>query len=434
MKKFLTCILVLTMLTVTAPKPAEALVIDVASIASKVSDWVGKITDMTSKITQQVSQIKQMATQGFSKEGLLNFAKGYLKDVGKNLASQAKNKLLEDTKAKEKAKLESDKSMHTETATAFYDEQTNIVNENISEVNSQLNQAKSELNSKKRERDSKKSAYEKMKERGTLEEIEKAFNKYNTLEGIVNELELEVKNLEGIKDDYEEQKDKLSEEKSKIGTAEDKDYARIENKIEAMRDTGEKIDFNVDVDGEEWDAVDMEKFSTDKEVYTQFIKKYFYDASNINGDTKENQIVQSQAEMERVMRARRQLIVDQAAQLLQLTASIRRNIPTRSAKVKEMFDGVTSTDSELQAIGYYSGTKIENMKALLLYAKLQTARLQYMAVKDLSTLTPYRNIYSGSNEDEIEGIDLQRYMLTSEEVNAIKEEKSKTVDLFEGAK
>ena len=87
MKKFLTCILVLTMLTVIAPKPAEALVIDVASIASKVSDWVGKITDMTSKITQQVSQIKQMATQGFSKEGLLNFAKGYLKDIYRSRAS-----------------------------------------------------------------------------------------------------------------------------------------------------------------------------------------------------------------------------------------------------------------------------------------------------------------------------------------------------------
>lgn len=432
MKKFLTCMLVLMMLTVAAPKPANALKIDAASIASKVSDWVGKITDMTTKITQQVSQIKQMATQGFSKEGLLNFAKGYLGDIGKNFAANVQQKLIEDTSKKERARLESDKELHKETGTAFYDGQTNIVESNINEINSLLNKSKSELNSKKRERDSKKTAYENMKARGSLEEIEIAFNEYNALEGDVNELELEVKDLESIKEDYEEQKKKLSEEKRKIENEEDADTLRIKSKLQSMKDSDNEIKFNADVGDEEWDKVSMDKFSTGEDIYAQFIKKYFYDERNIDGNTIENKIVQSQAEMERVMRARRQLIVDQAAQLLQLTASIRRNIPTRSAKVKEMFDGVTSTDSELQAIGYYSGTKIENMKALLLYAKLQTARLQYMAVKDLSTLTPYRNI--DSSEETIKGIDLKKYILTGDYVNKIKEEKSKTVDLFEGAK
>ena len=60
-------------------------------------------------------------------------------------------------------------------------------------------------------------------------------------------------------------------------------------------------------------------------------------------------MVAVQTETDRVMRERKKLLVDTAAHLLQVTATVRREIPERSKQVKEMFDGVRiSETTELQ--------------------------------------------------------------------------------------
>jgi hypothetical protein len=427
------------MLTAVAPKQAYALKIDIASIAAKVSDWVGKITDTTTKVTQQVSQVKQMATQGFSKEGLLNFAKGYLGnyvgDFAQRLKSSSQKEMIKDTEDKERKKLETELNAHVETTEIFYDVQIEFMGENIKALNDELRGVESELNSAKSARNSKKSAYNQIQNSGNMQEIDKAFNEYYVQESKVEELEIRRADLKEKIEEFNTQKNNLSNEKNKIGTNEDAEYVRIKAQQDAIVKAGERIDLSVDMsDDDEWDNDSViEKYTTEPEKYQEFVDRYFYDASKITSTETEQKIRDSQAEMDRVMRLRRQLIVENAAHLLQLTASIRRNIPKRTEKVKEMFDGVRSTDSELQAIGYYSGTKIENMRALLMYAKIQTAKLQYLAAKDLSKITPYRRkVDKGSNDESFSGFNLEKYILTGDYVNSIIEENSETVDLHAG--
>ena len=68
--------------------------------------------------------------------------------------------------------------------------------------------------------------------------------------------------------------------------------------------------------------------------------------------------------------------------------------------------------NELEAISSYSATRIENMRALLMYAKLQSARLQYMAARALLDAEMEKT----PNGNYLE-FNLDKYILTKEYVD-----------------
>jgi hypothetical protein len=339
----------------------------------------------------------------------------------------------EDTKEKEKGQLEDDKKFYQETSQKYYEVKNNVLNDNKTEMNESLIKVKSELARKEAQARTKKQNYEMIKSQSDdVEKISKAMEEYETVQAEVNELKLKQKDLEGNLNELEKSQKLLNDEASKIGTSEDPEYKAYEDKIKAL-ESSKDIEVNIganNVNGKEWDSEGlMQEFTISEENYKNFVKKYFYSEFNISGNVDK---LAYQTEMDKVLRSRKELVVNRAVHLLQVTATIRRELPERTNLIKEMYDGVRSSDNEFQAIGYYSGTKIENMRALLLYAKLQSAKLQYMAAKDLLIIEPRRR---GNVEDEEYEFNLSKYKLTDAYVNAIEDEANVGIDdAFKGIK
>lgn len=432
MRKIASYIMMIMMLTFVGAKPADALVLDPAALSAKISDWVGKINDAVTKVTNQISQIKQTASQlGQGKAALFAKGKEYLKKYKVSLMGKAVIK--EDTKEKEKGQLEDDKKFYQETSQKYYEVKNNVLNDNKTEMNESLIKVKSELARKEAQARTKKQNYEMIKSQSDdVEKISKAMEEYETVQAEVNELKLKQKDLEGNLNELEKSQKLLNDEASKIGTSEDPEYKAYEDKIKAL-ESSKDIEVNIganNVNGKEWDSEGlMQEFTISEENYKNFVKKYFYSEFNISGNVDK---LAYQTEMDKVLRSRKELVVNRAVHLLQVTATIRRELPERTNLIKEMYDGVRSSDNEFQAIGYYSGTKIENMRALLLYAKLQSAKLQYMAAKDLLIIEPRRR---GNVEDEEYEFNLSKYKLTDAYVNAIEDEANVGIDdAFKGIK
>lgn len=432
MRKIVSCIMIVMMLTFAGTKTADALVLDPAALSAKISEWVGKVTDAVTKVTQQISQVKQMAAQGFSKAELFTQGRNYLeKYLSNNPFGGLNNKAIEeDTKAKEKKQLEDDKDFYQETSEKYYEVKQKVVDENINKQKTDLQTTKTELKTAENTERVKKEQYEAIKKQtDDIEKVSKAHQEYEDASALVNELRLKKEELEHNVSELEKTRGLLKEEASKVGTSADKEYKAYEDKIKSLESSKDvEVEIKADnVDDMEWDAQGlMEKFTTNEEDYREFIKKYFYSDFNINSSGNVDRLAH-QTEMDRVMRSRKKLLVDSATHLLQVTATIRRELPERANLVKEMFDGVRSTDSEFQAIGYYSGTKVENIRALLLYAKLQSAKLQYIAAKELLVVEPRRR--GDANDEEYE-FNLGKYLLTDSYVKAIEDEANKEIDAF----
>lgn len=431
MKKIAIYILSISLLVSANVKPAEALILDPAALAAKISDWVGKINDAVSKITQQVSQIKQMAAQGFNKEALFGAFGDFLGSYGEKLIQQQRERIKKSTKEKEKQNLSDEQQHYAESSKKYYETKQKVVDENIKEAQSELSEAKGELsklNVKEKER-----RYNELVEKKAPEEkINAAYDEWQMAKMQEEELTLKIAEYEEKIKEMNAEKEKITEEASKVGTSEDPEYQAYEERIQAMEKT-EETEVSVDASEEEleeqWDTDGiLEKVTVDNETYKAFIEKYFYNENNITNDGDSKDLVSAQTETDRVMRDRKQLLVNTSTHLLQVTASLRREIPERSNRVKEMFDGVRSTDSEFQAVGYYSSTRIENARALLMYAKLLSAKLQYLAAKDLLVIDVRRTSMS---DEDFSRFNLTKYKLTDTYVNSIKEQSNKSVNLHE---
>ena len=424
MKKKIAIICIVTILTASAPQNAQALILDFPTLAAKISEWVGKITDATTKITQQVSQVKQMSSQGFNKEELFGIAEEYATSYGKNLLKVKMKKIVDGTKKKIRDKIEAEKEAQTETKNAYYDEKIAIMEESIQETETVYTQKLSEKTQKTVEVEQKKSYYESVK--GNLAEEPKALDDYMKAEMEYKELETVCKELEELLSDLEAQKGALEEEKAKVGTSEDPEYALYEKRLEEMDNEIEEADGDGGAeeimnksggDETEWDDEDIvDNFSPTEEDYKDFIDRYFYnpkDLSSAGADAR----IEHQTKIDAVTRERRFLLVNSAAHLLQVSATLRREIPVRSEIIDEMFQNTPASTGELEAISSYSATRIESMKALLMYAKLQSARLQYMAAKKLLSVEAIK-VPNGAYLE----YNLEKYILTKEDVDKAIEE------------
>ncbi len=437
-------------LVVCIAKPAFALKIDAAQIATKISDFTVKITDATSKVTDGISKAKEIASKGFNKEGLLAAVSSKLPfDLQKltnpnamlgDLLGEVTNGLqgavvskIETTLEKEQEILQAEINYYTESTKAYYDAQVEILNENINEVNSKIQEVERELTLKKQEVERKKAICNNAKKRGDDDAQELCID-YETISAEVTNLEMSSSELELAREDLEKSIDVLNDEASKVGTEEDSTYMQHQAELEALKNTNnEDVVIGAEIkEDDEWDSNGTaEKLAISDETYRAFLRKYFYDPTSVS--VKEDggtDLVEDQNEVERARRFRRQLVLSTASHLLQVSASVRREIPKISESTNEMYEGVISTDSELEAIGYYAGTRMENMRALLLYAKILSAKLQYMAAKDL-LITELRR-RGNVEEATMSNFELSRYKLTQEYVDAIEKESNEVRDLHKG--
>ena len=115
MKKLLNVIILATLINLASVRPASALIIDPASLAQKITEWVGKISDATNKIQQQIQQIKLSSLQGFKKDFLADVAGEYLKDYATDFAKKQIELAVKNSKEKEKKKLSDQQEFNKET-------------------------------------------------------------------------------------------------------------------------------------------------------------------------------------------------------------------------------------------------------------------------------------------------------------------------------
>jgi hypothetical protein len=108
-------------------------------------------------------------------------------------------------------------------------------------------------------------------------------------------------------------------------------------------------------------------------------------------------------------------MVNTAIHLLQVVTSTRREIPLQAHNLEAYANQTSYGKDELEAMSAYAATRIENAKALLLYAKVLSAKLQYIAARDLLNETLAKEIDDPTGNTKLyEPFDLGKYMLTPE--------------------
>ena len=381
------------------PVPAEALIIDAPTLAAKISEWAGKLADASTQITTHVSQAKQMTSQGFNKEELFGLAKEYATENGKKLVQEKMKKVVEGTKKKNKDKLQAEQDAYIEGRNLYYDEKIGIVEESIKETRSES-------------------------VKHIPGEAEKAQDEYMTAQMEYDALVAACTELDTLAITLESQRDTLENEKAKVGTSEDPQYVSYQTRLKELDADKEDETFVSKVADEEdieWSMKSnpdiVNQFTPTEEDYKKFIERYFYDPEELDSALGDEGRIMHQTKIDAVARERKYLLTNTAAHLLQVTATLRREIPVRTEVIDEMFKNTPKATGELEAISSYSATRIENMKALLMYAKLQSARLQYMAARELLNLNGVKTP-NGTYKD----FDLEKYILTKEYVDKIVKE------------
>lgn len=411
MKKILSVIILSAFLVTGNPKPAHAIIIDPGQIAAKIAEIVQDIADAVATGIEEVNKVKQMAAQGFNYQALIDkaaeFATKYAVDYFTHKILTKRFKEVEgDTNKQNKKVLEKDQENYKEATEALYDKQLEILEGEISTTNSAKMEAQSKMNEAKSKEASAKAAYEaetnpEAKNHKLMEymkwsaEAEKWTNDY---------FELDKKSIE-----LQKQKEYLLQEKNKIAS-EDEQYKALKERVDAMEEDKNEL-VAVDPGEAEWDEVDVEDFDINK-YYDKFVEQYFFDPKELGNSGKEG-LTAHQSRMDRIMRQRRYLVVNSAAHLMQVAASMRRSLPVEYKKNKEMFTSIGQDEGELAAMNVYSATRVENARALLMYAKLLCAKLQYQTARDL--------VKSDVQREKTENADfnLGKYILDSTDVEAM---------------
>lgn len=410
MKKILLIIVLSILLSFTNHKSAQALVIDFGQIAAKLSEVAEDITDTIGTGMEEINKIKQMGVQGFSFEELQKYGMSIL--LSNAQAKRSKKGIDKGTNAQNKQILTSEMEDYKEASHNLYDNQIKQTSEDMNKVCSQISATQSELADEQNKESQTKAEYE-----SATDPIEKQkkFDEYTKHSSNVQKLTADLAELQASCAELEEQKNKLQEEKDIVDNDEDEQYKALQARLDAMEDeTDSNQILVIDTDNEEWDKVSADKYVLGGKVYEDFIKKYFYNPEDL-GENSKNDTNAHQSRIDRVMRQRRFLVVNTAAHLLQVAASIRREIPSHYKHNDDIFNTLNE-GNEYAVMQTYSATRVESAKALLLYAKLLCAKLQYLAAHDLLKVDPKKNIDGKLNDVEF---DLSKYILTKDDVKAM---------------
>lgn len=422
MRKFLCILITTSMLFLSNVKPANAnIVFDLTEIVSEISEIVGKITDAAGKITNSVNMVKQTLAQGFSKEMLLNVVgKVAGKYINAFIASKTANKIVEAADEKNKEIYASE--------VEYYEAAT-----------------KEELNAKDKETKKQRAeviaAMAKMKIAMEAQEVavnlardkcnkalvgrKKLCEIYANEDTKLSKIVLEYRNLEAKKKELDEVQ--LDINKQKIDMREDPKLKKLEAKVadidqrikdkeaemEAKKREKEELIKKAKEEAQ-WDAEEslLEDFNVNEKDYEFFLNTYFYNTAEI--DETENKFTSSQGRRDDIVRARRQLLLDATIHLMQVTATLRADAASRRVLIEEFTKTTVEGEGETESISSYSATKIEYIRALLLYAKMQTAKLQYLSAKEIIDLNEDKHFEDAS--DYLQN-DLNRWRLSKSKIN-----------------
>lgn len=432
MKKIAMALILATFLISGNVKPAEALIVDPLQLATKVSGYLETIKESVEKVTQQINQIKMTITQGFTIEGLKKLAGQYISVGVLERAVQVRMSKIEANAKKKKVKEQEDKMKWDQaTKLRMYNDKLDIANKDMEilentakEVNTQIQQKGDECLRLKNEADAETDENEWAKKNAAYEACDTE--------------------LEDLKDNEKEQYALIKQYKEGIKDLEktikevekgDEDYKNMEAMLKATKDAKDSekiIDVQVS-DKEEWDNKDaMKKFHLDEKDYQEFVNRYFYDPTSVKGEGREG-MKDYQSKMDRVMRERRFLLVNTAVHLLQVATSARREIPVREHNLEAYSNFTSEGKDELEAASAYAATRIENAKTLLLYARVLSAKLQYIAARDLLNETLAKEIKDPvtGQEKKYKEFDLGKYILTPEFVKYKLEQANPAQDLVD---
>ena len=416
MKKFVATLILAIFLTGITSGPAKALILDPLQLATKVSGYLQDVKEGVDKVTQQINQIKMMSTQGFTLSELTSLAKKYILTEKFKKAIKKKMKKIVENRKKKKLKAQQDKmKWEKETKIQLYTDKLNVVNKDIEILENSLQEVETELNQKKQECEDKRIDME--NETDSEKKVEKN-DIYEQCKSEQEELENnkieQTEMIKKYKKDAEEIKAKL--EKVKSGDAEYKEQQAMINATEAAQDSEEIIEADNLGQNDEWDnEQSMSKFNLEEKDYQDFISRYFYDPSSIKGEGSTG-MIDYQSKMDRVTRERRFLLVNTSVHLLQVVTSVRREIPVREHSLEAYSNQTAESKDELEAVSAYAATRIEAAKALLLYAKVMSAKLQYLAARDLLNESLSKELTDPvtGKVKEYKDFDLGKYILTPE--------------------
>lgn len=425
MKKLLQAI-VLSALLLIRPVYAS-ITIDPAEFGGKTKEWIETIVKTEWEKMLAGSQDTLIISQGFSMPNLKEYLTNYIKEI---VVKYAENKIKESSAQKKNAELlKVEQDNYVQGIKAQYNKKYEIAQNELEEEQNNLAFYESMCNGSTQELAQKKAAYETAHEQGTENEAT-ALSEYTIAMSLQEDM---CNTVNALKEKIEEQKknlDILKEEMSKVGTEEDPRYRNYQERTEAINKEENQVTetiYQADVASEDWGSnLDAENYEASGEDYTEFYERYFYNPSNINVSA-----LETQTKSDKVKRERNFLLINTTAHLLQVSASARREVPTRSEKVQKNFNETKSDNGEYAAINALTTTKIENIRALLLYAKLLSAKLQYATVHDLQKSNIQLERDTATPDKFKAGyVDMEHYILTDEYVKQIVEESnnSETTD------
>ncbi len=409
MKKTFYSVIFAVFLTVWNVKPVAAtIIIDGTEFAGKTAEWAQVLLDSGGKNIQQVMQDALMHGQGFAVDMLKEYITGFIKNAINKDKGSTFEKVEDSTQKKNTAIKENDKDAYQKGIKAEYNKKYEIASAELAKDRSDLSNYTSQCNTAKITTREKKQAYEEV--RGQAGKEEAAFDEYSKAQSHETDVCNTVEELNAKIAEQQVLVDMLRQEMLKVGTSADPKYKEMQRREDEIKQNvvDETLITAKDESNNAWDNIDAEKYTPEEEEYKNFYDRYFYNPEGANTD-----VITSQTKREKIKRERDFLLVNATAHLLQVSASARREVPVRSHLVKEISANTKTESGEMAALNAFAQTKIENARALLLYAKLLSAKLQYIAAHDLYKA----DIYLERDDITPDGVqygafDLQHYVLT----------------------
>ena len=418
MRKFLCILITTSMLFLSNVKPANAnIVFDLTEIVSEISEIVGKITDAAGKITNSVNMVKQTLTQGFSKEMLIRLVgKVAGKYINAFVASKSADKIVEAADAKNQAIYEEEVEHYIASTKEEIKAKQKEVDRQLQEVMVAKAKMKTAIVAKEM---AVRTAEENC--RKALIGAEKLCNLAAKERAKLNEMNLEYKNLEAkheelkqLKIDLNKQEidmqesPKLKKLEARVADIEQRIKEKEEEMAERKRQEEELI--RKAKEEAQWDGDPslLEDFEVNQEDYEFFLKTYFFNTAQV--DETENKFTANQGRRDDIERSRRELIMSSAIHLMQVTATLRAEATSRRILIHEFINTTIEGEGETESISSYSASKVEAIRSLLLYAKMQTAKLQYLSAKEIIDLDEDK-YYEESDFSDYLNNDLNRWRL-----------------------
>ncbi len=430
MKKIAFSIALALFLNAGLAKPASSgLMIDAAAIAQNIGGNTQVIYDTVTQGIQQVNMLKQSLTQGINLNSLKDlisvgiFAKGKIETL---------KPMVKSTKGKNSELLEQERDVYAEAAKTEKGKKVEIVEENIAKDESLLASKEDEAKTAKQEMDRAAQRYERLRGTGTIEEYQ-ALDEFHTKKSQYDKIKKDMQELDLSIVNQNSVLEKLQKEAAEAGTLADKKWVDMNKRAEIIKneeaDTG--IIIQAADNNTKWENIkNMDNFTVDNATYQDFIKSYFYEQDdNAFTDLKQDSALriarqQHQAKGDKLERQRKYLVVNTAAHLLQVSATIRRDLPIRENSAKDWFEKTKTAKDELEAIAAYSNSRIESARALTLYARLQTAKMQYLAAREINSTSLKKQGKIADND--FSKFDLEKYILTQEYIKELVDNSNKT--------